>query len=210
MTAQRYTLYGRAGSGSDIIRMLLEEIGAPYDLVPIGKDPAEAERYRRIVPTGKVPALVLPQGLTMLESAAICVHLAALHPEARLGPAPGTLEHARFLQWMVYLSANLYECALRIYYPARYSRAGESAAEAIQQQASDEFLKALSLIIPSLSPFVLGREISAVDHYLHVVAGWYLPGGREALHAKWPALAQHAQLLSTRPAVRRVQAEEVS
>lgn len=209
MTAPKYTLYGRSGSGSDIVRMLLEEMAAPYDFIAIGRDAAEVEKYRRINPTGKVPALLLPQGSVLFESAAICLHLAASHPEARLAPAPGTLEHAHFLQWMVYLSANLYECALRIYYPDRYSRAGKSAAEGIRQQASQDFLDILGIIVPSLSPYVLGREISAADYYLYVVGGWH-SDGREPLHKKWPALAQHTQLLAARPSVRRVEADQAA
>jgi len=206
VNATRYTLYGRAGSGSDIIRMLLEEIGAPYDLIAVGRDLAEVERYRRVNPTGKIPTLVLPQGLAMFESAAICVHLAALHSEARLAPPPATPEHARFLQWMIYLSANLYECALRIYYSERYSLGGESAAEGVRQKASQDFLTILSVIAPALSPYVLGREISAADYYLYVVAGWY-PAGREPLHVRWPALALHTKLLAARPSVRTVEAD---
>jgi glutathione S-transferase len=209
VTAQKYTLYGRSGSGSDIIRMLLEEIGAPYEYLAISRDPAEVEKYRGINPTGKVPALRLPQGSVLFESAAICLHLADSHPEARLAPAPGTLEHARFLQWMVYLSANLYECALRIYYSDRYSRAGKSAAEGIRQQASQDFLDILDIIVPSLSPFVLGREISAADYYLYVVGGWY-SDGREPLHKKWSAFAQHTQLLAARASVRRVEADQAA
>ena len=209
MTAPKYTVYGRSGSGSDIVRMLLEEIRAPYDFLAIGREPADVEKYRRINPTGKVPALLLPQGPALFESAAICMHLAAAHPEARLAPEPGTLEHARFLQWMVFLSANLYECALRIYYADRYSRAGKSAAEGIQQQASQDFLDILSVIVPSLSPYVLGREISAADYYLYVVGGWH-SDGREPLHRKWPALAQHTQLLAARPSVRKIEAVQAA
>jgi len=206
MSAQKYTLYGRAGSGSDIVRMLLEEVGTPYDSVSIGRDPADIEQYRQVNPTGKVPALVLPQGAVMFESAAICLHLVTSHAEAGLAPPPGTVEHARFLQWMVYLSANLYECVLRIYYPARYSVAGESAADGIKQQASEDFLKILSPLIPALSPYVLGEKISAADFYLYVVGGWH-PQGRQPLHAKWPALRHHTQLLASRPSVRRVEAD---
>src|SRR6516165_8709312 len=135
----KYQLYGRAGTGSDIVRMLLEEIGTPYEFITVGSEPADIEAYRALTLTDKVPALALPQGGTMFESAAICMHLAATHPGARLAPVPGTADHARFLQWMVYLSASLYECARRIYYPERYSRDAERAAEAIRQQAIIDF-----------------------------------------------------------------------
>jgi glutathione S-transferase len=203
----KYKLYGRAGTGSDIVRMLLEEIGAPYDFITVGKEPADIEAYRALTLTDKVPALVLPQGSPMFESAAICVHLAAAHPGARLAPVPGTAEHARFLQWMVYLSANLYECARRIYYPNRYSREGENAAEGIKHQATHDFLQILELIVPALSPYVLGRDFSAADYYLYVVGGWY-PDGWDPLHAKWQALARHTALVAERAAVQKVEADQ--
>ncbi len=207
MTHDRYRLYGRPGSGSDIVRMLLEEARAPYEFVLVGTESAEIEAYRARVLTDKVPALVLPEGIAMFESAAICMHLAYAHPGARLAPAPGTADHARFLQWMVYLSANLYECVRRIYYAGRYSRAGEAAAEGIRQQANEDFVQILSLIVPALSPYVLGKDISAADYYLYVVGGWH-PDGRAPLHSRWPALARHSELMAQRAAVRRVEAGE--
>jgi glutathione S-transferase len=207
VTSANYQLFGRAGTGSDIIRFLLEEIGARYEFVTVGKDPAEIEAYRKLTLTDKVPALVLPEGGAMFESAAICIHLAAAHPAARLAPPPGTAGHARFLQWMVYLSANLYECARRIYYSDRYSRAGESAAAAIRQQAIEDFERIVAVIVPALSPYVLGKEISAVDYYLYVVGGWH-PDGWQPLHARWPALAQHTALLRERPSVRRLESAQ--
>jgi glutathione S-transferase len=200
----KYRLYGRAGSGSDIVRMLLEEIGAPYEFVAVGTAPADAAAYRALALTDKVPALELPHGGMMFESAAICIHLAAAHPAARLAPAPGTPGHARFLQWMVYLSANLYECARRIYYAPRYSPEA-SAAEGIKQRASEDFLKILELIVPALSPYVLGSHPCAADYYLYVVGGW-LPEGRDPVHARWPALARHTALVAQRPCVRKVEA----
>ena len=206
MNDEKYKLYGRPDSGSDIVQMLLEEIGCPYERILIGRDPADIEAYRRIAPTGKVPALALPQGITMFESAAICIHLAAAHPEARLAPPPGSVGHARFLQWMVYLSANLYECALRIYYPDRYSTAGADSAEGVRKRAIDDFSRVLGPLVLSLTPYALGRDICAVDFYLHVLVRW-LPGGPEPLHAKWPALAHHAALLAERPSVRKTQAQ---
>ncbi len=206
MSDRKYKVYGRPGTGSDIVQMLLEEIGSPYELIPVGRDPADIEAYRKLALTDKVPALVLPQGTAMFESAAICIHLATVHPEVRLAPPPGTVEHARFLQWMVYLSANLYECALRIYYPDRYSTAGVDAAEGIQRRATDDFSRVLSLLVPFLAPFALGRDICAVDFYLYVLAGW-LPDGPAPLHATWPALARHAALLAQRPSVRKVEAQ---
>jgi glutathione S-transferase len=205
VTAENYKLYGRPGSGSDIPQILLEEIRAPYEFIRVGRQKADIEAYRRIAQTDKVPALTLPGGETIFESAAICIHLTERHPQARLAPAYGTLEHARFLQWMLYLAANLYECGRRIYHPAAYG--GEAGAELVKLQAIRDFPEMIGPIAPTLQPYVLGKEISAADFYLYVVGGW-LPEGRDPVHHRWPALAQHSSLLGERASVRKVEAQQ--
>lgn len=205
MEAQKYKIYGRAGSGSDIPQMLLEEIGAPYELIHVGREKAEVEAYRRITQTDKVPALTTPGGTTIFESAAICMLLADLHPNARLAPPPGTDQHGRFLQWLVYLATNLYECVRRIYYPQAYG--GEASADAVKQRALHDFPELVGPLVPALKPYVLGEEISAVDFYLYVVGGW-LPEGRGPVNSRWPALAKHSGLLAGRASVRKVEAQQ--
>ncbi len=99
---------------------------------------------------------MLSDGSVMFESAAVLIHLAAVHPQAALAPPTGTARHGAFLQWMVFLSANLYEAVLRMYYSDRYSARGEEDAEAIRQQATADFVSHLDLISRGLGPYVLG------------------------------------------------------
>ncbi len=73
MTGGRYRLYGRPNAGSLAPQMVLEEIGAPYELIWVRKTPAELEAFRRINSTGKIPSLVLPDGTAVAESAAILI-----------------------------------------------------------------------------------------------------------------------------------------
>jgi glutathione S-transferase len=105
---------------------------------------------------------------------------------------------------MVFLSANVYEAALRYFYPERYGIAGSSAAADIKAQAFKDYSLHLELIQAALSPYVLGAKLSAVDPYLHMLAGWY-PGGVAALSTRLPKLAQHAELLRRRPATRKAE-----
>jgi glutathione S-transferase len=205
MTAN-YKLYGQPGSGSIAVQVALEEIGAPYERIWVSNDAADMARLRAVNPTGKVPALVLPDGTAMFESAAMLVHLALSHPQSALAPQPGTSRHATFLQWMVFLSANVYEEALRIYYSSRYSTRGEADAEAIRLQATDDFRTHLALIGQGLGPYVTGADYSIADVYLHVLASWY-PGDKSELYARAPKLEAHAKLVSARPAVAKVAAD---
>jgi glutathione S-transferase len=114
-----YTLYGRQNSGSLVVEVALEEIGVPFEPVTVTKDAEDVARFSLINPTGKVPALRLPDGTVLFESAAILIHLAQAHPDAHLAPPPQTRDYAQFLQWMVYLAANPYQSVLRIYLRSR-------------------------------------------------------------------------------------------
>jgi glutathione S-transferase len=202
----QYKLYGRPGSGSLAVQMALEEIRAPYERIWVADVAADVAAYRAVNPTGKVPALTLQDGTVMFESAAMLVHLALEHPRAELAPPPGTSQHARFLQWMVFLSANVYESVLRVYYSDRYSSRGEADAAAIREQGTRDLLAHLTLISQGLNPFVLGPQYSVADLYLYMLASWY-PGGKSELHARVPALGAHAQIVSRRPAVGTVEAD---
>ncbi len=199
MADGRYRLYGRRNAGSLAPQILLEEIGAPYELIWVGKTPAELEALRRVNPAGKIPSLVLPDGTAVAESAAILIHLTDAHPQAQLAPPAGSSAHARFLQWMVFLSANLYEAVLRYYYCERYATSGAAAAPAIKAQALIDYRAHLERIHGELSPYVLGEKLSAADPYLHMLADWY-PQGAEPLASSMPKLAAHAGLLRRRPA----------
>ncbi len=200
-----YVLYGRPGSGSLAVQVALEEIAAPYQRIWVGEGAADVARFRELNPTGKVPALKLPDGTVMFESAAILIHLALLHPDATLAPPKGTTRHARFLQWMVFLSANLYEAVLRIYYSARFSSRGDADGDAIREQGMVDFLTCAELIGRTLSPYVLGAEYSIADAYLYMLAGWY-PDKAE-LHAHLPALGTHTGLMLARPAIAKAEAD---
>jgi len=209
MKAGKYTLYGRPGAGSFAPQVLLEEIGAPYERVWIDRDPAAVAAYKKINPTGKIPALALPDGPVIFESAAICIHLATAHSDAKMAPRAGTPEHARFLQWMVYLSANLYDSAIRMYYPARYTAAGERGAEDVKTQAANEFMGHLQFISESLSPYMMGETLSAADSYLYMLASWHV-GELKELHGRLPKLGAHAALIAQRPATRKVEADNAT
>jgi GST-like protein len=207
MTA-KYKLYGWQGSGSFAVQVALEEIGAPYERIWVGRDEAALAAYRATVPTGRVPALELPDGSVIFESAAMLIHLAHTHAPSALAPPPGTSAHAVFLQWMVFLAANVYESALRVYYPARYSARGEADAEAIRQQATMDFYAHLDLASRRLAPFILGGDYSIADAYLYMLASWY--PDKPGLGLRLPALQAHAQRLADRPAIAKVEADHAA
>jgi glutathione S-transferase len=203
-----YTLYGRPGSGSIAVQVALEELALPYERIWVGRETADVERFRTINPTGKVPALALPDGTLMFESAAMLIHLSQQDAQAKLAPQTGSSRHATFLQWMSFMSANVYEAALRFFYSPRYSVRGEADAAAIREQGAADYAEHLSFVGRSLKPYVLGSEYTIADAYLYMLASWFPE--KEALFARVPALGAHSAALAKRPAVAKVDADHAA
>ncbi len=195
-----YRVYGRPSTGSFAPEMLLTEMGQVYELVLISKEAAREAAYTAICPTAVVPALALPDGEIVLESAAICIHLTLAHPEAGLAPRPGSAEHAQFLQWMVYLSNSLYEGCRRFNYADIYTAGGKAEAEKVQEKALADTFTAYDLLERTVAqrpgPGLLG-PISALDHYLFMLMTWH-PDGEGALYKPYPNLAGLAKAIRSR------------
>src|SRR5438128_1443547 len=129
-----YTLYARSGSGSAVVEALLEEAEVDYRIETVERGTSGPAGFLKINPLGQVPALVLPDGTAMTESAAIGIYLADLHPELRLAPPVDSPKRPVYLRWMIFLATNTYVTDLRIYYSARYS-ADPAHAEAVKTAA---------------------------------------------------------------------------
>jgi glutathione S-transferase len=100
-------LYTREHAGRPIrVAWLLEELGEPYEITMMTREESQGEEHRARHPLGRVPVLEDEDGY-VFESAAICLHLADLHPDADLAPAPGTHERALLYQWTIFAPAEL-------------------------------------------------------------------------------------------------------
>jgi glutathione S-transferase len=84
----------------------LEELGQPYELTVMTRDEARSEQHRTRHPLGRVPVLEDDEGF-VFESAAICLHLADMHPEVGLVPPLGTHNRALVYQWACFAPAEL-------------------------------------------------------------------------------------------------------
>ena len=105
-----YKLFWSKSAGSMAPEVLFEEIGAAYEkvLVDLDKEQNRSAEFLAVNPMGQIPALVLPDGTLMTESAAMVLHICDRHPEAKLAPPAGGSESARFQRWLVYMAAALY------------------------------------------------------------------------------------------------------
>ena len=170
----KYTLYNRPGSGGFAVEAALTLARLPFEFVDVGNRPGEEmpASFRAINPWGQVPALTLPDGTLMTETGAILIWLAAAHPEARLGPAPGSAAYGPFLRWMTFLGANIYEGVLRHGYPTRFTD-DPDGADAVQSSAIRRTHEALAVLEDAIGPSGwLQEEMSAADLYLAMLFIW--------------------------------------
>jgi glutathione S-transferase len=199
-------LYHSAQSRSTRPRWLLEEIGAPYDLVRVdlSKQENKTPQYLQIHPHGVVPALV-DGDLALMESAAICAYLADKFPAARMAPAVGTPERGRYYQWMFYAMATLEPPVLQVFmHTVRLPEAERSAAAA--EEGRKKFAAVAEVIANSIAgrPFLLGEQFSAADVMIGSTLAWSQFLG---LLDGQPALSEYVQRLTSRPAYQRATAD---
>jgi glutathione S-transferase len=199
---ESFKLYGRPGSGSGACEAILALTGLPHEIIDLerwapGGAPSD---FLAINPLGQVPALVLPDGGVMTESAAICLYLADLMPEAKLAPVPGHPPRAGYLRWMVYMAANNYMTALRFYYPDRHTldRSGSEGVKAAAIERSKAEWKIIAKAAEN-GPFLLGEEMSAADIYAAMLMSWDLDvpalfNAHPPLKELYAAVARHPQI----------------
>ena len=124
-------LYYYPGNASLTPHMLLEELGAPFELVLVDRAQAahKSPEYLKLNPNGLIPVLV-HDALVLYETAAICLYLAELYPQARLAPPAQTAERARFYQWLFWCTNTLQAMLIHYFYSERLVDEGDNGAAA--------------------------------------------------------------------------------
>jgi glutathione S-transferase len=170
-----YTLYSHDGSGGFAVEAALVKAGAAHKVVTVdtGKGEQNRPEFVAINPMRQVPVLVLPDGTTMTESAAIVVHLANAFPDKGLAPKPATAAHAGFLRWMFFMAANLYEGDLRYFYAERYTTDPAGAA-GVKNAGAAHMKKSFAVVEDALDqgPFLCGAVLTMADVYLAMLTAW--------------------------------------
>ena len=115
-----YRLHYAPDNASLIIRLALEEIGAPYEttLVDRSINAQKSPAYLTLNPNGLIPVLETPLG-PLFETGAILLWLADTH--AMLGPAPQDPTRGDFLKWLFFIANSLHADTRILFYPGKYT-----------------------------------------------------------------------------------------
>lgn len=171
-----YRLYWDAGGANMAPHAVLEEIGAPFELIRVDLDSGRQRdpQYLKLNPHARVPTLVYDDGKVMYESAAITLFLTERHPEARLAPLPGDPDRGPFLQWMAHLTNTVQEALMHYWHPDFYIEAAQLQAE-LKQAAERRTGKHFAFIDRHLAengPFLCGSKLYACDYFLAMLVRW--------------------------------------
>ena len=185
----------------------LAELEIPYELVEIDLKARDQDKpgYRALNPNGKVP-LVVHDGVSIYESAAIIMHLGeTFGVERNLFPGPG-LERAEAFKWLAWTNVSLGHCVRRFlentsdYVPAdqRNAKAGEVARGDVEQH--------LGILDADLATktYLIGETFSLVDLHISAYVNWLGMIGFEI--KRWPNLTRWLQRCTSRPSHAKLRA----
>lgn len=195
--ADELIFYTNPMSRGQIVRWMLEEVGAPYETNILGygtsmKDAA----YLAINPMGKVPAIV-HNGTVVTECAAICAYLADAFPSAALAPA--TTDRADYYRWIFFAAGPVEQAITAKHFGIE--------PDADQQRSAgfgtlDHALDALESAVAGKT-YVAGDSFTAADVYVGSQIDWGLQFGTIPPR---PAFEAYAAGLRERPGYKAAKA----
>ena len=201
MTISRpVTLFHSPNTRSAGALILLEELGAPYQLHVLDMKRGEQREpaYLAINPMGKVPAVLHGDAL-VTEQPAVFMYLADLFPESGLAPAIGDPLRGPYLRWMVYYGS--------CFEPALIDRAMKREPAAASTSPYGDFDTMLTTLTDQLAkgPYLLGERFSAADVLWGTALTWTT---MFKLVPELPVITEYTARVNARPAVGRARQKD--
>jgi len=203
MTDDRITFHYAPQSRAFGTRVLLEELGVPYDLHVLDIRTGEQLKpaYLAVNPMGKVPA-ISHRGVVVTEQAAVALYLGDLFSEAGMAPAINDPRRGAYLRWMVFYGSSfepaLVDHALKRP-PLPRNNAPYADYETVVSIVNEQVRRA--------SPFWLGEQFSVADVLWGSALLWVTSFG---IFEKTPDIAAYIERVTSRPAFRKAQADEAA
>ena len=157
-TSRHITLFHAPQSRSAGALVLLEELGADYELhvLDLKKGEQRQPAYLAINPMGKVPA-IRHEGVLVSEQGAVYAYLADLYPEAGITPAIGDPLRGPYLRWLFYYGSS--------FEPALIDRSLKREPAPPSTSPYGDYETMLKTLTDQLAtgPYLLGERFTAAD-----------------------------------------------
>ena len=204
-----FTLFGAAGSGSVPVEAALTLLGLPFEVVEAPaweKDATVQATIAKVNPMRQIPALVLPSGEIMTESAAILTWLADSHPESGLAPGLDDPKRPAFLRWMSFVSASIYSHYWLRDDPGRLAKTAD-AQDYLLRRSAKRIADCWGMMDAQVSPgrYILGDTLTVLDLYVTVVSR-FRPR-RQTFYAHAPKMAAVVRRVDADPRLAALWAE---
>jgi glutathione S-transferase len=194
-TSRHVTLFHSPRSRSSGVLVLLEELGADYELHVLDPKMGEQRRaeYLAINPMGKVPAIRHGEAI-VTEQVAVYLYLADLYADRGLAPALDDPLRGPYLRWMAFYGSS-FEPAL-----VDRSMQREPAPPAMSPYGDYETMLATLTGQLGRGPYILGERFSAADVLWGTALTWTT---MFKLVPELPEIMAYMERVNSRPAVGR-------
>ena len=184
--------YTNPMSRGQIVRWMLEEVGAPYEQ-RIVYDTMSGADYGRINPMNKVPA-ILHDGRLVTECAAICAYLADVFADAGLGPRDE--EKADYYRWLFFAAGPVEQAV------TNHASGWDPAPEKGRMFGYGSFERTIDTLAAHFEDraYVCGDRFTAADVYVGSQVIW---GTQFGTMPARDAFAAYVERLTARPAYLR-------
>ena len=191
------TLHYHPGNASLTPHMLLEEIGAPFELVFVDREHGalRSPGFLKLNPNGKIPVLV-DGDLVLNESVAIVLYLADKYADRGLLPRD-VAGRGEVYRWLLFAATELEQPLWRIarntrLYPEERRQPTDVAI------AGEEFQDMAAVLDARLRGrrFVAGENVTVADFVTAYTLDW---GNMAGLLGRFPGLVEYMERLYARP-----------
>lgn len=196
-------LYFKPGACSLASRIVLIELGQPFEAVKVDTDKGVTEDgadYSAINPRGYVPALELDDGRIITENAAVLQHLGALKP-GPLTPDTASWDHVRLQEALSFISSELHKAFSPFFHGEAEGERLAPAHALLARRIGDA-----ERLLASGGPYLLGEQISVADIYLFVALNW--AGFISFDLQNWPLVSDFMTRLGARSSVQTALQQE--
>lgn len=199
MTDDRAIIFYHApNSRSAATFILLEELGAPYEMRVLNLKAGEQRRpaYLGVNPMGKVPAIV-HNGALVTEQVAVFLYLGDMFPERGLAPNIGDPLRGPYLRWMAFYGAS--------FEPAIADRALKREPGPTNLMGYGDYDTMLTTLTDQLAkgPYLLGERFSALDILWGAALAY---ATMVKVVPELPVIMDYIKRVNARPAVAQVKA----